>query len=195
MAEEDQQPHNPGSYPNSGEVTKGIRLGGGIIADRNRSAESAGNAEHGCLAGVPYPDYTAAKAIAPRAWAAAVAATSGSDLGSGYNYELSKGGVKYDSGKPRFDLISALALEELAKVCTIGAIKYEARNWEKGMHWSRLFGAAMRHLWARWRRHHKDTETGLSHLAHAMWCVLAMLHFDLMRTETRPHSTFDDRPN
>ena len=43
------------------------------------------------------------------------------------------GGMKYDSGKPRYDLLPPELLEEAAKVLTFGAQKYEPRNWEAGM--------------------------------------------------------------
>jgi hypothetical protein len=60
-------------------------------------------------------------------------------------------GRKDDTGKPRMDLIPPEALEALAEVLTIGAARYGARNWEKGITWGRCFAAMMRHLWA-WMR-------------------------------------------
>lgn len=86
-------------------------------------------------------------------------------------------GVKYDSGKPRFDLIPPKALEELAKVYAFGAEKYASRNWEQGMDWGRVYAATQRHLNAWWGGEETDPETGLSHLAHAMFGLCALQEF------------------
>lgn len=97
-------------------------------------------------------------------------------------------GLKFDREKIRYELISAYAIDELAKVLTFGACKYADRNWEKGIKWSRVFGAVMRHLWAAWRGEDFDPETGLSHYAHAMCCCMFLLHY------SRYRKRFDDRP-
>ena len=73
---------------------------------------------------------------------------------------------KDDGGKLRYDLIPPEALEELARVYTVGAERYGERNWERGITWGRLFAALMRHLWAWWRGEMRDPEDGLPHLAH-----------------------------
>lgn len=98
-------------------------------------------------------------------------------------------GVKYDDGKLRFDLIPAFALEQLAAIYTMGAAKYADRNWEKGIKYSRVFAAIMRHLWAFWRGETIDSESGLPHVAHAAWGCFALLQY----LSTCPE--FDDRPN
>lgn len=51
-------------------------------------------------------------------------------------------------------------------------------NWRKGMRWSRLSDAALRHLlkWVSGSR--VDDETGLSHLAHAMCCLMFLLNYE-----------------
>ena len=97
-------------------------------------------------------------------------------------------GRKDDSGKLRYDLIPHDALEELARVYTIGAAKYEDRNWEKGMQWGRIFAAMMRHAWAFWRGERHDPVDGQHHLASVAWCALALLSYDLRSIGE------DDRP-
>lgn len=104
------------------------------------------------------------------------------------NTDLDKGGVKYDTGKLPWHLLPGDALEEVVKVLDFGARKYRERNWEVGMKWSRCFGATMRHMWAYWRGEEKDPETGLSHLAHALCCVLFLLAYHLRKVGE------DDRP-
>ncbi|MDD2402326.1 MAG: DUF5664 domain-containing protein [Clostridia bacterium] len=96
--------------------------------------------------------------------------------------------IKFDETKPRMDLIPAKPIFALARVLTFGAIKYGDRNWEVGMMWGRLFAAALRHLWAWWGGESKDPETGESHLAHALCCIVFLMEYE----ETHPG--FDDRP-
>jgi len=102
--------------------------------------------------------------------------------------DMTKGGVKYDAGKPRYDLIPPELLEETAIVLTYGAVKYSERNWEKGMAWHRPFGALMRHMWAWWRGESVDPETGFSHLAHAACCIAFLIAYERRRIGA------DDRP-
>ena len=96
-------------------------------------------------------------------------------------------GKKYDQGKTRYDLIPAIPLELLGKVYTMGAGKYEDHDWRKGIKWSRIFAAIMRHLWAFWMGRDIDIESGLPHLAHAAWGCFALLEY--MVTQR----TYDDR--
>lgn len=101
---------------------------------------------------------------------------------------IPKGGVKYDGDKLRTDLIPVSAIMSLARVLTYGARKYDSRNWERGLEWSRPYGAAMRHLLAWWGGEDIDPESGLPHLEHAL-CNLAFLR-EYMDT----HPELDDRP-
>lgn len=84
-------------------------------------------------------------------------------------------GLKHDADKPRFDLIDAEAMEQLAKVLTFGAKKYAAHNWRKGIAYSRLIAAAERHINAIKRNEDNDPETGLPHAAHAMCCLMFLI--------------------
>lgn len=86
--------------------------------------------------------------------------------------------AKFDAGKPPLSLISRTALEEEAKVMAFGAEKYGRDNWRKGMDFSRLADAALRHVYAFVDGEDKDKETGLSHLAHARCCLAFLLEFE-----------------
>ena len=81
-------------------------------------------------------------------------------------------GLKYDSEKPRMDLLDSGFLEDVAKVLTFGANKYAAHNWRGGINYSRLIGAAYRHLGAINRGEDIDPESGLPHSAHLGCCVM-----------------------
>lgn len=87
-------------------------------------------------------------------------------------------GKKFDDGKDRIELFPPEALFAISRVLTLGARKYDDRNWEKGMEWSRMFGACMRHLWAWWRGEDKDPETGYSHLWHAGCCIVFLITYE-----------------
>ena len=87
--------------------------------------------------------------------------------------------TKHDSQKPRTDLLPFEALEEVSKVLSHGASKYADHNWRKGMNWSRLLGASLRHLFAWARGEDLDKESRLSHLAHAACCILFLISYTL----------------
>lgn len=97
--------------------------------------------------------------------------------------------VKFDSDKPRTDLIPPQALLQIAEVFAFGAKKYDDRNWEKGLLYHRIYGAMLRHLYAFWGGEDNDPESGKSHLAHAGCCL-----FMLMGTVAQ-HPELDDRPH
>lgn len=88
-------------------------------------------------------------------------------------------GVKHDAEKNRVELLSSVAIEEIAKVLTFGARKYNADNWRLGMSWRRLIGASLRHIFAFMRGEDRDPESGLSHLAHAGCCIMFLLEYVL----------------
>lgn len=62
------------------------------------------------------------------------------------------------------------------------------RNWERGIKWSRVFGATLRHLFAYWLGQDHDPETGLPHIDHALCNVGFLAEYFQTRKE------FDDRP-
>lgn len=86
-------------------------------------------------------------------------------------------GYKRDVGKLRYDLIPEHALEQLASVYTKGAAKYSDYNWRRGMRWSRVYAAAMRHLIAYRRGEWADAESGEAHLAHVLWNVITLMEY------------------
>ena len=89
-------------------------------------------------------------------------------------------GRKFDNDKLRYDLIPPLALEEMVKVLTFGAQKYEPDNWQKVPESKRRYFAAMqRHLWA-WKQGEKlDKESGIHHIAHAACCLYFLYEHDV----------------
>lgn len=94
-----------------------------------------------------------------------------------YKERLEEGGRKSDSGKAPMHLIPPEAFWGLASVLQFGARKYEDRNWEKGMDYSRVYSSTLRHLTAWWGGENNDPESGLNHLLHALCgCVFLAVY-------------------
>lgn len=96
--------------------------------------------------------------------------------------------LRFDDGKLRFDLLPPDALTELVKVYTRGSVKYEPRNWERGMNYQRCFASLARHavLWQMGQD--TDEETGCNHMAHVAWNALALVTYQIRGVGV------DDRP-
>ena len=88
------------------------------------------------------------------------------------------GFTKYDSDKPRLDLLPKDALLEVAEVMTHGAEKYGDNNWRecKPGELHRYVAALYRHLFAYELGQDKDEDSGLRHLAHAATNILFLMH-------------------
>lgn len=97
---------------------------------------------------------------------------------------------KDDSGKAPWHLFPWDAARQIVAVLRFGAGKYGDRNWERGLAYSRVYSALLRHLVAWWEGEPCDEETGSSHLAHAGCCLLFLLAF-----EGRGMRQLDDRPS
>lgn len=99
-------------------------------------------------------------------------------------------GSKNDSAKERYELLPADALLEVVKVYTFGANKYDDRNWEKGIRYSRIIGAIKRHIAKYELGQTQDYESSLHHLAHAAFGCLSLIAFD----KRGMRETFNDLP-
>ena len=89
-------------------------------------------------------------------------------------------GRKYDGEKPRMYLLPPKATLEVAKVLTFGAEKYDPENWRKLEDLqNRYSSAALRHIFAHLDNSELDEDSGLSHLAHAICCLLFKLEIEL----------------
>lgn len=102
------------------------------------------------------------------------------------------GGVKNDrqDEKCRMELVSPTLLWGIGWILSFGAAKYGDRNWERGMKWSRPFGAIMRHLWAWFTGEDIDPESGQPHLWHAATNIMFLIHYESYDAYTQ----WDDRP-
>jgi len=124
---------------------------------------------------------------------------------------------RYNKGKIRYELISPIALAELAKVYTLGAHKYSvykdksgqtvlgkdipfenvqdydliedaSSNWRLGQNWKEAMGSIKRHI-EEWELGKDFDELGTLHLGNAMWGLATLIDF----YKTYPQG--DDRPH
>lgn len=90
-------------------------------------------------------------------------------------------GAKLDDGKVWAGLLAdfSLALLEVAKVCTFGAKKYSRGGWQSVPDApERYKDAQYRHMLAQ-RHEELDKDSGLPHLAHEAWNLLARIELHL----------------
>lgn len=112
---------------------------------------------------------------------------------------MSLEGRKDDTNKLPIHLVPPEIIFASAYILKFGADKYGERNWEKGMSWSRVFSACMRHMWAWWGGSQGSTEnfvfgslddeTERSHLWHALCCVIFLVTYEERKVGE------DDRPS
>jgi len=89
-------------------------------------------------------------------------------------------GRKFDGEKPRMYLLPPKAIQEVAKVLTFGAQKYDEDNWKKLDNLqNRYTGASLRHIFAIMEGEELDPETECYHEAHAICCLLFKLEAKL----------------
>jgi hypothetical protein len=103
-------------------------------------------------------------------------------------------GRKFDAGKLDYTLLPWDALEEVVKVLAYGLQKYERDNWKHVPDAMQRYEAAgFRHRVARLQGEANDPETGVSHLAHEVCCLLFQLWF-LKHTENADPSSESSGP-
>ena len=98
-------------------------------------------------------------------------------------------GKRFNKGKLRYELISNIALKELAKVYTNGAEKYTeydddgnmifdgSNNWKNGLLWMDCIASAKRHIEKFIEGTDVDEETNTLHLANACWNLMTIVDF------------------
>lgn len=89
----------------------------------------------------------------------------------------------------QYSLLPVEALATVARVYAYGAEKYSRNNWRLGYEWHLSYDAMQRHLNAFWGGEDIDPESGLPHLAHAMFHGLTLLTF----LSDPKYKTKDDR--
>jgi len=81
-------------------------------------------------------------------------------------------------GKGRCDLLPACAILRLARHYEAGAVKYESRNWEKGIPVSCMLDSGIRHMLK-----YLDGQKDEDHLAAAAWNILGAMWMEEKRPD------------
>lgn len=97
----------------------------------------------------------------------------------GETVKFSTGAVRSsDAEATRYDLISPIGLEAVARTCAEGAAKYSDYNWEAGMPVGDLLNHALRHIYK-----YLGGDRSEDHLPHAAWGLLAAIHSEALWPE------------
>ena len=106
---------------------------------------------------------------------------------------MTEQGRKFDGGKLRYDLLPVHALEEVTRVITLGAEKYDPENWRRVPEGRRRYtAAAFRHIEA-WRKGETTDEIGTHHIANAISNLMFILEKELQGLEDVPEEEFSSK--
>lgn len=101
-------------------------------------------------------------------------------------YNIEGAGIKYDDKKPKMHLLPPKAITEVSKVLTFGADKYDEENWRRLDNLqARYSSSALRHIFAHLDGEQLDPESGVSHIAHAICCLMFKLEVELETKEKK----------
>lgn len=110
---------------------------------------------------------------------------------SGNRHHYFTGALRENApGKGRYDLISPFFLRRLAIVLEKGAIKYSARNWEKGIPLAKYLDSAIRHLYRV-----LEGKVDEDHAGQAAWNVMCFMHTQEMISCGILSAELNDLPN
>ena len=103
--------------------------------------------------------------------------------------------LHYSDGKSGVDQIPVEVLIEWGEVFTYGEKKYFRDNWKKGNAWHEFYASALRHIFAFWGGQDIDPESNLPHLAHAIWNIGALRHYQVQELGVDDRKYEEDRYN
>lgn len=86
--------------------------------------------------------------------------------------------LHYSSGKHGVGQIPVLMLAHLGLVYAYGEGKYAKDNWKLGTDWSQFIESADRHIMYWKMGEGRDPESGLLHLAHAIWNLTTLMYYE-----------------
>jgi hypothetical protein len=97
-------------------------------------------------------------------------------------------GFKNDADKPMIALVEPDFIIGIAHVATHGYKKYGLDNWKRNLERVRILSALERHILAYAKGERFDKDSGLSHLYHAAWGLMALDYYDIRDnvSDTRP---------
>lgn len=96
-------------------------------------------------------------------------------------------GLRYNTGKPQWNLVDFDSLKPMVRVLEYGANKYAPHNWKKGMPHAEIADCLLRHLFAWLHGEDTDQESGQSHIGHVL-CNAMFLSYN-----AKHHPDLDNR--
>ncbi len=93
------------------------------------------------------------------------------------------GGLRYNTGKLKWSLVSWKALEPMVRVLMSGAEKYDSHNWKKGLQYTEIIESMQRHMNAFIDGEDNDPESKLSHVGHILCNAMFLSYMFLFRKD------------
>lgn len=114
---------------------------------------------------------------------------------SGERREFETGSVRdIRDGKGRYDLLSPIALESIAKRMEDGMQKYGERNWEKGQYLMSYIDSCLRHIFGYLEDVMIGRKSAEDHMSAALWNLHGFIHTQRMINEGLLPYDLDDLP-
>lgn len=93
------------------------------------------------------------------------------------------GGLRYNTGKLKWSLVSWKALAPMVRVLMFGAEKYDDHNWKKGLKYTEVCESLQRHLNAFIDGENDDPESKLSHVGHILCNAMFLSYMFLFKKD------------
>lgn len=100
---------------------------------------------------------------------------------------MSETALRYNLGKPQWNLVDWDALIPMIRVLMYGATKYSPNNWKKGLTYTSTMDSLMRHITAFSKGEDIDPESGEPHVGHILCNAMFLSYYYQFMKE------FDDR--
>lgn len=108
--------------------------------------------------------------------------------------KVNKVGLKHDCNKLRLDLFPLEIEKCIARVLTMGAIKYGDENWKGGIHYKRIIGAMKRHFFQWFKDPEKlDDESGLPHIYHFLCNAIFLTYYEIYRDKYKKFDNYTQK--
>jgi|TARA_R110000796_G_C14440734_1_gene422263 hypothetical protein len=92
-------------------------------------------------------------------------------------------GLRYNTGKLKWSLVSWKALAPMVRVLMFGAEKYDDHNWKKGLKYTEVTESLQRHLNAFIEGEENDPESKLSHVGHILCNAMFLSYMSMYKKD------------
>ena len=92
-------------------------------------------------------------------------------------------GLRYNTGKLKWGLVSWKALAPMVRALMFGAEKYDDHNWKKGLKYTEVTESLQRHLNAFIEGEENDPESKLSHVGHILCNAMFLSYMSMYRKD------------